>query len=399
MNKNERKALFRFLSIYVGSTVFLLSVLLYVYYNDELESVSDTCSMEMTNASMHIKSDILNSYMKHETYVPKKLEHEEIRYALYDKDKKLIYSDLEAEQLVDFSKEMYESLHYDFYITKIEEETIPIKYIAIETCIGVENRNSLKIYIVTKLILSVIFIGFIGFLLAKILLKPVREKIEHMDKFIKDSAHELNTPITVLMTSTSMLKKGKNPEKMMRYILSSSKQISQIYNDIHFSAFNEINEDVFEEFNLKILVKDSVEYFNDISLTKQITIYDDLDDCFILMDKTKTQKLVNNLISNAIKYSKNNSKINVCLKNNILSVEDFGIGISKLEQKEIFKRYKRGKNIEGGFGIGLDIVKRISDEHNLKLSLKSQIDIGSTFYINFSSIINSIENSTSNKIS
>jgi len=399
LNKNERKALFRFLSIYVGSTVFLLSVLLYVYYNDELESVSDTCSMEMTNASMHIKSDILNSYMKHETYVPKKLEHEEIRYALYDKDKKLIYSDLEAEQLVDFSKEMYESLHYDFYITKIEEETIPIKYIAIETCIGVENRNSLKIYIVTKLILSVIFIGFIGFLLAKILLKPVREKIEHMDKFIKDSAHELNTPITVLMTSTSMLKKGKNPEKMMRYILSSSKQISQIYNDIHFSAFNEINEDVFEEFNLKILVKDSVEYFNDISLTKQITIYDDLDDCFILMDKTKTQKLVNNLISNAIKYSKNNSKINVCLKNNILSVEDFGIGISKLEQKEIFKRYKRGKNIEGGFGIGLDIVKRISDEHNLKLSLKSQIDIGSTFYINFSSIINSIENSTSNKIS
>jgi len=389
LNNNEKKALFSFLSIYVGSAILMLSVLLYIYYNKELESVADSCSMEMSNASMHIKSDILNSYMKHEKFVPKKLENVEVRYALYNKDKKVIYSYIEDAELIDFSKdEMYESSHYHYYITTLNEKAIPVKYIAIETCIGIQNRNSLKIYVIIALILSGIFIGFIGFLLSKILLKPVREKVEHMDKFIKDSAHELNTPITVLMTSTSMLKKGKNPEKMMRYILSSSKQISQIYNDIHFSAFNEINDDVFEEFNLKDLVKDSVEYFNDISITKQITIKDDLDDCFILMDRTKTQKVVNNLISNAIKYSNNNSIVNVSIKDNILSVEDFGIGISELEQKEIFKRYKRGTNIEGGFGIGLDIVKRISEEYELKLDLKSELGVGSTFYVDFCSIVN-----------
>jgi two-component system OmpR family sensor kinase len=209
-----------------------------------------------------------------------------------------------------------------------------------------------------------------------------------MDKFIKDSAHELNTPITVLMTSTSMLKKGKNPEKMMRYIMSSSKQISQIYNDIHFSAFNEINEDVFESFNLKELVGDSAEYFNDISITKNIVINSDLEDCFITMDRTKTQKIVNNLISNGIKYSHKNNEINVSLKDNILSVQDFGIGISQKEQKEIFKRYKRGTNIEGGFGIGLDIVKRISDEYNLILGVKSKINEGSVFCVDFKSIVN-----------
>ena len=388
MNKDETKALFSFLSIYVGSTIFLLSILLYIYYNDELKAVAESCSMEMSNASMQIESDILNSYMKHKKYVPKKLENSDINYALYDKDQKVIYSNLRESQSIDFSKNMYESSAFEFYITKMNEETIPIKYIAVETCIGIDNRNNLKVYVIIKLILSAIFIGFIGFLLAKILLKPVRERIEHMDKFIKDSAHELNTPVAVLMTSTSMLKKGKNPDKMMRYILSSSKQISQIYNDIHFSAFNEKNENVFEKFNLKVLVKDSVEYFNDISITKQITIHNDLDDCIILMDKTKTQKLVNNLISNAIKYSHKNSIINVCLKNNILSVEDFGIGISKIEQKEIFKRYKRGTNIEGGFGIGLDIVKRISEEYDLKLDLKSELELGSTFYVDFSSILN-----------
>jgi two-component system, OmpR family, sensor kinase len=400
LNKNEKKALFSFLSIYVGSAILLISVLLYIYYNNELKSVADSCSMEMSNASMHIKSDILNSYMKHKKYVPKKLENDEIRYALFDKDRKVIFSYLDEKEFVDFSaSSMYEKSHYHYYITTLNEETIPVKYIAIETCLGIQNRNNLKIYVVVALILSAIFIGFIGFLLAKILLKPVREKIEHMDKFIKDSAHELNTPITVLMTSTTMLKRGKNPEKMMRYILSSTKQISQIYNDIHFSAFNEINDDVFEEFNLKDLVKDSVEYFNDISVTKKIVINDDLEDCYIVMDRTKTQKVVNNLISNAIKYSNNNSVVNVCIKGNILSVQDFGIGISELEQKEIFKRYKRGTNIEGGFGIGLDIVKRICDEHELKLDLKSELKVGSTFYIDFCSIINnSICNKTGEKI-
>lgn len=237
------------------------------------------------------------------------------------------------------------------------------------------------------LFLSAIFIGCIGYLLSKILLNPVRQRVEAMDKFIKDSAHELNTPISVLMTSVSMLKNGKNPQKMMKYILSSSKQISQIYNDIHFSAFNELNEDVFEEFNLKDLVSESVEFFNDISITKNITISSNLQDCFIKMDKTKTQKIVNNLLSNAIKYSKKDSIIEVVLEKNILKVKDFGIGISQEEQKEIFKRYKRGNNIEGGFGIGLDIVKRVCDEYDLILDLKSQIDKETTFSIDFSSIV------------
>lgn len=90
-----------------------------------------------------------------------------------------------------------------------------------------------------------------------------------MDNFIKDSAHELNTPISVLMTSVTMLKNGKKPEKMMKYIMSSSKQISQIYNDIHFSAFDDMHESHDEKFDLKDLVCDSVEYFADIAINKK----------------------------------------------------------------------------------------------------------------------------------
>ncbi|RXJ82930.1 sensor histidine kinase [Arcobacter cloacae] len=388
MNKDEKKALISFLAIYIVSTILLLGVILYIYYKNETKMLEETCSMQLHSASMEIKNDIINKYMKNQKFNPAKLENLNIKYALFDKNKKVIFSYLDEKFTIDFSKSSYENEFYNYFITTLDEDNIPIKYIVLETCQEVQSKNKLQIFILVILFLSAIFIGFIGYLLSKILLKPVRQRVESMDKFIKDSAHELNTPISVLMTSVSMLKNGKNPQKMMKYILSSSKQISQIYNDIHFSAFNELNEDVFEKFNLKDLISESVEFFNDISITKNIVINSELEDCFIKMDRTKTQKIVNNLLSNAIKYSKKDSTIEVILKDNILKVTDFGIGISIDEQKEIFKRYKRGNNIEGGFGIGLDIVKRVCDEYNLDLTLKSQIDKGTTFCIDFSTILN-----------
>ena len=388
MNNDEKKALRNFLFIYVSSTIFLVSVILYVYYQNELKMAHDSCTMELKNASMQIKAEILDKYMKKKDFIPEKLSKVNIKYALLDKDKNIIFSYLDERFQIDYSKNIYENSSYKYFITTLDEENIPIKYIILESCQVVSDKNNIKILILIKLIISSIFIACIGFLLSKILLNPARKRVESMDKFIKDSAHELNTPITVLMTSVSMLKNGKNPEKMMKYILSSSKQISQIYNDIHFSAFNEINEDVYEEFDLKDLVAESVDYFNDISITKNIQINPNLFSCFIKMDKTKTQKLVNNLISNAIKYSYKDSIIDVTLKDNILYVRDFGRGISKDEEKNIFKRYKRGNNNEGGFGIGLDIVKRICNEYNLLLDLKSKVGEETIFSIDFTSIVN-----------
>ena len=63
-------------------------------------------------------------------------------------------------------------------------------------------------------------------------------------------------------------------------------------------------------------------------------------------------------------------------------------GLCFEEQKEIFKRYKRGNNNEGGFGIGLDIVKRICEEYLLPLNLESKIKEGAIFTIDFTTILN-----------
>lgn len=387
MNKNERNALLSFLSIYIGSAMFLLAILFYLYYQQQHKSLQKSCSMELINATMQIKNDILNAYMNNKKYTPKKFDTPNLRFGLLDENKEFIFSNLEEQQALDLNLKFYEKAEQHFYIHKINEKNIPIKYIVMQTCQGVISIDNLKIYLTIAFILSSIFVGFIAFFLAKLLLKPVREKVTDMDNFIKDSAHELNTPVSVLMTSVSMLKNGKKPEKMMKYILSSSKQISQIYNDIHFCAFNDINESLQQKFYLDELIKESVEFFSDISVTKDIKIETKVEKLQVYMDRTKAQKLVNNLLSNAIKYSNKSSKIEVALKGSILKVKDFGIGIDKKEQKDIFKRFKRGKNIEGGFGIGLDIVNRVCKSYNLKLSLDSKKNQGSTFTIDFSSII------------
>ncbi|OUR72876.1 two-component sensor histidine kinase [Arcobacter sp. 31_11_sub10_T18] len=385
MNKNEKKALFSFLSIYVGSSLLFLSLAVYTYYHKELKALDRQCSIEMVSAAYQIRGDILKSYMIKGGYQPKELINPVLKFGLFDYNNNAIYSELSTEA-IRFNKEAYETKTHTFHVHELNKKDVPIKYIVIETKQGVLDKLELKHFIWILLAASAACISFIGYLLSKLLLKPVTEKINHMDKFIKDSAHELNTPIAVLRTSVSMLKKGKNSEKMMQYITSSTKQISEAFNDLHFAVFDDMSDSMNMKFNLGDLCCDSVDFFDDIALTKSIKIHCDIGTHEVNMDRNKAQKLVNNLISNAIKYSHKASEIMVTLDGPILTVQDFGIGISEEEQKTIFKRYERGSNNEGGFGIGLDIVSRICNEYDIILSFESQLKVGSTFRLDFAKV-------------
>ena len=386
MNQNEKKSLFSFLLLYLSSSIIFVGIMLYSYYTNEIKMLDKQCSMIMTNAAMDIKNGILKSFMDKKKYDAVALKEKTLRYGIFTNEKKVIYSDLESNN-IDFTKTIHFKDNFNYHLSVIEDkykDKINVKYIIIETKQGYKDIINLRILSFSILFFSAIFILIIGYLLAKLLLKPVRERILHMDNFIKDSAHELNTPIAVLLTSASTLKQGRHSEKMINYIISSAKQVSHIYNDIHFCAFNDIDENLELEFDLSLLLNESINYFRDIALTKKIIIELSSEETLIKMDKNKTQRIINNLLSNAIKYSNSDELIKVSLKDYVLIVEDFGIGISEQDQKNIFKRYSRGNNIEGGFGIGLDIVTRIVKEYNLKMKLESEINVGSRFSIDFS---------------
>ena len=127
MNNDEKKALRNFLFIYVTSTIFLVSVILYIYYKNELKMSQESCTMELKNASMQIKAEILDKYMKKKDFIPQKLSKENVRYALLDKNKNIIFSYLDENFQIDYSKNFYENSFYNYFITTLDEENIPIK--------------------------------------------------------------------------------------------------------------------------------------------------------------------------------------------------------------------------------------------------------------------------------
>ncbi|MCI4399915.1 MAG: sensor histidine kinase [Campylobacteraceae bacterium] len=104
--------------------------------------------------------------------------------------------------------------------------------------------------------------------------------------------------------------------------------------------------------------------------------------CIVEVNKTKLYRLIDNNLSNAVKYSNENSKIEIRLQKvsedeALLSFKDYGIGIERPEK--IFERYYREELAKGGFGLGLNIVKNICDDEGIKIDVVSKIDEGSEF--------------------
>jgi len=117
---------------------------------------------------------------------------------------------------------------------------------------------------------------------------------------------------------------------------------------------------------------------------KKIALEYSLEDYHFTISNTQLQLIFSNLIGNAIKYSPPRSAIRISLKKGLFSIEDEGIGIAKDKQKEIFKRFQRGTSYSGGFGVGLNIVENISKQYHIPLSMKSTLDKGTSFYLDFS---------------
>jgi len=94
------------------------------------------------------------------------------------------------------------------------------------------------------------------------------------------------------------------------------------------------------------------------------------------MDKRKLTRVIDNLLSNAIKYNKRSGTIGMTLKKQTLTIWDTGIGIDQEKVPFMFDRYLRFNNSEGGFGLGLSIVKKILDEYNIAIDVNSKVGEG-----------------------
>ncbi len=387
MNNQEKKALFRFVTIYTFSSIVLVAIIAYLYYEKELDRQKNICKRDLENCVMKVESDLLKAKLQHKTFQFKQHEYT-LGVGLFDKNGEKLESSLSYEN-VNLQEKMVKDSHFIHFVQKLQTPLFNIYYIVAEDTSMPIGKEKLITLIMVVIFFSFIFIAFIGYLLSRLLLKPVREKIAHIDRFIKDSAHEINTPIASLLMSVSALKKkGIMDSKILNHISISSKQISDIYNSLSHLAFDEIeSEKISSKVDFKELVLKSVEFYSEIAKAKQITIQTDLKELTVMIDKNDAKKLINNLLSNAVKYSKIKKVITVTIKDATLGVKDEGIGIDQKEKKAILKRYHRGTDMHGGFGIGLDIVNSICHRYGIRLNIDSKKYEGSLFSLDLTPII------------
>ncbi len=350
----------------------------FLYYKEKIATIDRYCGVSMENMAMQIKMDILNHKELNSLFD----DVERLRIGLFDEKGNAIVSNLTTKK-INFKQTNYSNMTSAFFVSHFIKPRDKIKYVVIEDSKVSNQMVKLKSFIWTMFFIASIFIGFVGYLLSRLLLKPVKENFKILNNFIKDSAHELNTPVTALMMSANYLKTSYDKE-MVEHMLMSSKMISEVYNSISYLAFHDLDVEDREEFDLSKVIQESATYFKEIAQNKNIYIYTDIDSYIVNMDKNSIKKLINNLITNAIKYSYPNKTIHISLKENIFKIRDDGVGITKKNKKRIFQRYKRvnSKN-GGGFGIGLDIVRGICKSNNIKILLDSEIKKGSTFTLIF----------------
>ena len=350
----------------------------FFYYKEKTTTIDRMCGVTMESTANRIKIKM----MKKSNIDSFFQENLPIRVGLFDKNKKLIRSNLTTKD-INFEQINYNNVTSAFFVVEFFSPINNVEYIIIEDTKLSDAMGNLKSLLWFLFIIASIFVAFVGYFLSRLLLKPVKENFAILSRFMKDSAHELNTPVTALMMSANYLKKEYDKE-MVEHMLMSSKMISETYNSIAYLAFHDLDIEIKEKFDLSEEVYSSIKYFKEIASNKDITINTQLETFIVNMDKNSSKKLLNNLISNAIKYSYNHKIIDITLNENILTIKDEGQGIDKKNQQKIFERYKRvGKKGSGGFGIGLDIVMGICRSNNIEIQLESEVGKGSSFKLIF----------------
>ena len=363
----------------MGSSVFLISVIAFLIYENEERNSLEMMQMKMRHFADMQGEEIIKSDMKEskEYMLPAKSEYE---VALYDKKHNLLEGDSLAE--IDFAKEAYRKNGDWYYLSKAARGHLGVEHIVVKKSGYDVCVQDLRSDVILYWSLAVIFISIMAYWLGRIFLKPVREKIDTIDAFIKDSTHELSTPITALMLSVDTLSK-QSPSKALTRIKLSSRQIADIYHDLTFLLQLDKSAKIDEVIDMKDLLEERVNYFIPLAEQKGLSFEMQLQSFSFTMERTACVRLVDNIISNAIKYNDKAKKVYISTEGRKILIRDEGKGMNEKEQNQVFERYIRVERNRGGFGIGLDIVKQVSQKYSIEIEINSKPNKGTLFTLKF----------------
>ncbi len=354
----------------IASIVFLIS--LFYYQSQEKLMFSNKRATLSTYAYEHIKRlKSLHHFFPEQVIYPRDTRY---KSAIYDIEKQKIFSELNSTN-IQFDNEIYHTGNKMHYMKSLDEYYLGAKYLFLEVPYDETWKVEAWKNIATFGTSLSLFFMIIGLFLAKLFVRPMKESIELLDMFIKDTTHELNTPLSSILANIEMIDKDgisdENKRKINR-IEIAAKTVSVLYNDLTYLTLENDTHQKYEEIDLKLLLLDRIEYFHSLASSKMITVELDLNSVSFYGNRHKLIRVVDNLISNAIKYNRRKGIIRITLKEKQLNIYDSGTGILEHEIEVMFERYKRFNSSEGGFGIGLSIVKKILDEYDAIIEVTSK---------------------------
>jgi signal transduction histidine kinase len=209
------------------------------------------------------------------------------------------------------------------------------------------------------------------------------------DDFLSVVAHDVRTPLTTILLNAELLETQMEPEstnaRRARSLRSEALRLKELVEDyldvVRADAGGRLRR---EDHDLVALVREALEGMGQAASRATLTAEAPVPGRF---DGSRIQQLVQNLVSNALKYSEPDTPVLVEVRSEgeeaIMAVTDRGIGIPDGDLALLFERFHRGRNTDdrryGGLGLGLYICRQIAEEHGGSISVSSRVGVGTTF--------------------
>lgn len=207
--------------------------------------------------------------------------------------------------------------------------------------------------------------------------------VNAQDSFIKHAIHEINTPLAVIITHIDLFKMREGHNTYLSKIEAATIMIANIYNDLGYMIKKDRIDYVKEKIDFSIFLGERVELFKEVAIANGHNIKAEIEENIVIyFNSIELQRVVDNNISNAIKYAKKSTDILITLfKRGDKAILIFRTASKKIEDTEqIFEAFHREEHLAGGFGLGLEIVGMICKKESVKIDVDSTDTFTSFIY-------------------
>lgn len=223
------------------------------------------------------------------------------------------------------------------------------------------------------------------------LLSRLHEYLDQQKQFVAQASHELKTPITRIVTEIDVLlheqqidiNKIKN---IKNQLLDMGDTIESLLVLARIDSLNSLQLPQTEPIKIKNIITKSLQQFEFKRQQKQINVQTDINDYEVKIPSEYLSLIINNLITNAIKYSHQGSTVSISASNGRLTIADNGPGMKPDTLEHIYDRFYRDKSFKNqiaGTGLGMSIVKQICDFFGINIKIYSQEGQGTTVQMDF----------------